>query len=141
MLPFDGSSLKGVVVGAEAMVAGLLVNRWLELPLDLVVVGIPALGPTYLGLLLALGVSDEDRLVFGMLTQRFYSAEGQIQERTPGSRTQIGDTRTFVGSTSPSRSVAQALMLYLWAWSMTEKVRLQVVEVAFGWAKLACRVV
>jgi hypothetical protein len=72
MLPFDGSSLKGVVAGAEAMVAGLLVNRWLELPLDLVV-GIPALGLTYLGLLPGLGVSDEGRLVFGMLTQRFWS--------------------------------------------------------------------
>jgi O-antigen/teichoic acid export membrane protein len=70
MLPFDGSSLKGVMAGAGATVAGLLVNRWLELPLDLVV-GIPVLGLTYLGLLLTLGVSDEDRLVFGMLTQRF----------------------------------------------------------------------
>jgi O-antigen/teichoic acid export membrane protein len=69
MLPFDRSSLKGVVAGAGAMVAGLLVNRWLELPLDLVV-GIPVLGLTYLGLLLALGVSEEDRLVFEMLTRR-----------------------------------------------------------------------
>jgi O-antigen/teichoic acid export membrane protein len=69
MLPFDRSSLKGVVAGAGAMVVGLLVNRWLEPPLDLVV-GIPVLGLTYVGLLLALGVSDEDRLVFDMLTRR-----------------------------------------------------------------------
>jgi hypothetical protein len=64
-----------------------------------------------------------------------------MQDRTPGSRTQIGETRTLVGSTSPSRSVAQALMAYLCAWSMTEKVRLHAVELAFGWARVARRVV
>ena len=69
MQPFDLASLKGVVAGAGALVAGLLVNRWLELPLDLIV-GIPVLGLTYLGLLLALGVSEEDRLVLGLLTRR-----------------------------------------------------------------------
>jgi O-antigen/teichoic acid export membrane protein len=69
MLPFDLASLKGVAAGAGATVVGLLVNRWLGRPLDLVV-GIPALGLTYLGLLLALGISAEDRLVLGLLTRR-----------------------------------------------------------------------
>jgi O-antigen/teichoic acid export membrane protein len=69
MLPFDKASLKGVVAGAGATVAGLVVNRWLGLPLDLLI-GVPVVGLTYLGLVLALGVAPEDRLVFGMLTRR-----------------------------------------------------------------------
>jgi O-antigen/teichoic acid export membrane protein len=73
MLPFDIASLKGVAAGAGAVAVGLLVNRWLEFPLDLIV-GIPALGVTYLGLLLALGISSEDRLVFGMLIRRIHPA-------------------------------------------------------------------
>jgi O-antigen/teichoic acid export membrane protein len=73
MLPFDMASLKGVVAGAGATVTGLAVNRWLELPLDLVV-GVPVLGLTYLGLVLALRIPAEDRLVFGMLIQRIRPA-------------------------------------------------------------------
>jgi hypothetical protein len=72
-VPFDIASLKGVAAGAGAVAVGLLVNRWLEFPFDLIV-GIPALGVTYLGLLLALGISSEDRLVFGMLIRRIHPA-------------------------------------------------------------------
>jgi O-antigen/teichoic acid export membrane protein len=69
MLPFGLSSLKGVVAGTGATVTGLAVNRWLGTPQDLLV-GVPVLGLTYLGLLLALGIPPEDRLVFGILTRR-----------------------------------------------------------------------
>jgi O-antigen/teichoic acid export membrane protein len=70
MLPFDLASLKGVAAGAGAVLAGLLVNRWLELPLDLLV-GVPLVGLTYLALLLAMGIAAEDRLVFlELLTRR-----------------------------------------------------------------------
>jgi O-antigen/teichoic acid export membrane protein len=75
MLPFDKASLKGMAAGAGATIAGLVVNRWLGFPLDLVV-GVPVVGLTYLGLVLALGVSAEDRLVFGTLMQRFRPAGG-----------------------------------------------------------------
>jgi O-antigen/teichoic acid export membrane protein len=70
MLPFDIGSLKGVAAGAGALLVGVLVNLWLEFPLDLVV-GVPVLGLTYLGLLLLLGVTPEDRLVFDTLVKRF----------------------------------------------------------------------
>jgi O-antigen/teichoic acid export membrane protein len=69
MLPFDKASLKGVVAGAGATITGLAVNRWLGPPQDLLI-GVPVLGLTYLGLLLVLGGNPEDRLVLGMLTQR-----------------------------------------------------------------------
>ena len=75
MLPFDLATLKGVVAGVGATAVGLLVNRWLDLPLDLLV-GVPALGLTYLGLMLALGISAEDRLVLDMVFGRFRPAGG-----------------------------------------------------------------
>jgi O-antigen/teichoic acid export membrane protein len=80
MLPFDLASLKGVIAGAGGMVVGLLVNRWLGLPLDLVV-GVPALGLTYLGLVMAFGINAEDRLVFDILTKRIRPAGGAHSRR------------------------------------------------------------
>jgi O-antigen/teichoic acid export membrane protein len=80
MLPFDLAALKGVIAGVGGMVVGLLVNRWLGLPLDLVV-GIPALGLTYLGLVIAFGISHEDRLVFDLLTQRIRPTAGARSRR------------------------------------------------------------
>ena len=75
MLSFDLASLKGVIAGAGGTVVGLLVNRWLGLPLDLVV-GIPVLGLTYLGLVMAFGINPEDRLVVDLLTRRIRPAGG-----------------------------------------------------------------
>lgn len=85
MLPFGQAALKGVAAGAGALTVGLLLNRWLGFPLDLAA-GIPALGLTYLGLLLALGISDEDRLVFNLLASRF----GRTSDT--GAHTRITDT-------------------------------------------------
>jgi O-antigen/teichoic acid export membrane protein len=75
MLPFDLATLKGVAAGAGATAAGLLVNRWLGMPLDLLV-GVPTLALTYLGLLLALRISAEDRMVLDMALGRFRPAGG-----------------------------------------------------------------
>ena len=69
MLPFDLSSLKGIVAGAGATVTGLAVNKWLRTPQDLLV-GVPVLCLTYLGFILILGIPPEDRMVFATLTRR-----------------------------------------------------------------------
>ncbi len=69
MLPFDLGVLKGLVAGAAALVAGLVVRNFTVPPWELVS-GVLALSATYLLVVAALGLTSEDRLVIKMLMRR-----------------------------------------------------------------------
>jgi O-antigen/teichoic acid export membrane protein len=69
MVPFDVGVLKGMVAGSGALVIGLLLNNWLDPPLEFAA-GATALLLVYLGLVILLRITPEDRLVLRMLGGR-----------------------------------------------------------------------
>ena len=73
MLPFDVDVLKGALAGVGALVAGLAARQWVTLaavPLT-TALGVVQVGAVYVGLLAALGIGADDRLVLRTLLRRF----------------------------------------------------------------------
>jgi O-antigen/teichoic acid export membrane protein len=73
MLPFDRGAAKSLVAAAGAWLVAWLIGGWFQPPLRLPL-GLAALAATYLGLLLAQGITTEDRLALGVLTRRLRGA-------------------------------------------------------------------
>jgi capsular exopolysaccharide synthesis family protein len=73
MLPFDAGVLRGLVAGAGAFVAAVLVRRWVEPPLEFPI-GLVAIAGCYLLLVVLQGLSAEDRLVLGAMMARLRPA-------------------------------------------------------------------
>jgi O-antigen/teichoic acid export membrane protein len=69
MLPFDVGVLKGLAAGIVALATALLMRVTLGGPPE-AAVGIPAMLTAYVGVLLALGLTVEDRMVLQMLGRR-----------------------------------------------------------------------
>jgi O-antigen/teichoic acid export membrane protein len=86
MSPFDAGVVKGAAAGAGALLTGLVVDQWLDPPHGFVV-GVVALALAYVGLVLLLGITPEDRLVLGMLGRRFGWRSG-AHAKGRGSRTE-----------------------------------------------------
>ena len=69
MLPVDAGVLKGLVAGAGAFVAALLVRDWMQ-PSMAGLVGAAAIVVVYLGVLVLQGLTVEDRLILASLFRR-----------------------------------------------------------------------
>jgi capsular exopolysaccharide synthesis family protein len=69
MLPFDVGVLRGFVAALGALAVAMGVRGWLAGPLELPV-GLAAIAVSYLLVVMALGLSAEDRLVLGALLER-----------------------------------------------------------------------
>ena len=69
MLPFDLGVLKGALAGAGALVAGLAARPWVTIGAipATTALGLVQVGAVYLGLLAALGIGADDRLVLRTL--------------------------------------------------------------------------
>jgi O-antigen/teichoic acid export membrane protein len=71
MFPFGIGELKALVAAVAAAVVALVVQRWrIDVNLATLLIGATALGVTYLGVVLALGITREDRLVWDALRGR-----------------------------------------------------------------------
>jgi hypothetical protein len=92
--PYDRSWLKPIIAGIAAAAVGLGLSAALA-DFGLVaraVVGIAALGVTYAGVLLALGLNDDDRLVLSRAGRRFRRRRGRLQEPpVPEPETAVSD--------------------------------------------------
>src|SRR5438270_1153635 len=65
MFPFGIGEVKALVAAIAAAVVALVVQRWrIDVNLATLLIGAAALGVTYLGVVLALGITREDRLVW-----------------------------------------------------------------------------
>lgn len=79
-LPFDAGVVKGIVAGAGALAVGLTARALLPASMQLPI-GVAASVIAYLGLVIGLGVTAEDRLVLRLLDRR---AGPRNAARTPG---------------------------------------------------------
>ena len=72
MLPYTMSFLKPIVAGLVALVIGWLIRQWLHIDTQLLLAALNAVAifAAYLGMILLLGLSPEDRAVFVHLRER-----------------------------------------------------------------------
>lgn len=95
MLPFDRGVGKGVLAGAGAFLAAVVVRRATDPPLE-VILGLTVVVVGYLALILLLGLTTEDRLILRMLIGGVRGS-GRTQAhsagRKPGRAAQSGANR------------------------------------------------
>ncbi len=105
MLPFDIGVLKGLTAGSAALAAALLVRNLSPLQGPLVLVaGVPAVVGCYAALVIAQGITDEDRLILKPLLRKFGLGKlVKVQKGAPARlRPAAAPTTGLVGTAAPA---------------------------------------